>query len=84
MRGAAKKLADIEGFIAKWDYNKTYLKQLTQEELSEPTEKLLLTKMCPDDLSKYLTKEASRFSTSEQIRTEISDWVARVGYNAGQ
>ncbi len=73
------KLADLDAAITNWEYNLQYWQAVNPErsELSEDQKRLILTNMCPNELSEFLTKEAKRFDRYELLKTECQDWIAR-------
>ena len=72
------KYSDLEVAITAWDKERVYFEQLRPKEALGPElEKVCLMKICPLELAKYLQKEAKRFELPEQLREEISDWIAR-------
>ena len=74
----AAKYADLETAISAWDKEKAYFEQLCPTDALGPElERVCLIKICPLELAKHLQKEAKRFEKPEQVREEISDWVAR-------
>ena len=74
----ATKLSELETHIAAWDKEKQYFQQLQPSEVIGPElEKVCLIRMCPAELAKHLAREIKSLQQPEQIRAEISDWIAR-------
>ncbi len=72
------KYSELEAAISAWDKARSYFEQLRPKEALNPElEKVCLMKICPLELAKHIQKEAKRYDLPEQVREEISDWIAR-------
>ena len=72
------KYSELEAAISAWDKERIYFEQLRPKEVLGPElEKVCLMKICPLELAKHIQREAKRFVLPEQVREEISDWIAR-------
>ena len=75
----ATKYSELEGTINTWEYNVAYWERINPdgEKMATKQRELLLISICPKDLAEYLTKEIRRFKDYEELKIEISDWIAR-------
>ena len=48
-----------------------------EETISDEMKKICLIRMCPLELAKHLQKDAKNQVKPEEVRAEISDWIAR-------
>ena len=75
----ATSLSTLDTAITTWEYNLTYWIRLnpTENKMSDTQRRLILINLCPKALHEFFLKEGKRFTTYEEVKYEINDWVAR-------
>ena len=66
-----------EAAIALWKMDVQLYTHASGDEFIETNRRIFFERMCPEKLQDHLDAQGPRFATYDDVRLEISDWLAR-------
>ena len=67
----------LEVAIALWEMDVQLYTDALRDEFAEANRRTFLERMCPEKFQDHLHAQGLRFATCDDVRLEISDWLAR-------